>query len=159
MHTYMERRNFIITSLQPWDIEIGSTIKNTALEISRHNRVLYINTPLDLTAMRNRNAAVNSHRVAAMQGREPCVRQINGNMWVVDCPFMVFPVSKLPWRWLFDAVNRLNNRMIGDYITDVVKKFDIKNFIHIIDTTYIAAVILKKSLIRPCRFMIAGILW
>lgn len=72
---------------------------------------------------------------------------------------MVFPVSKLPWRWLFDAVNRLNNRMIGDYITDVVKKFDIKNFIHIIDTTYIAAVILKKSLIRPCRFIIAGILW
>ena len=32
----MKNRDFIITSLQPWDIEIGSTIKN--------NRVLYINT-------------------------------------------------------------------------------------------------------------------
>ena len=38
-------RDFIITSLQTWDIEIGSTIKNTALEISKQNRVLYINTP------------------------------------------------------------------------------------------------------------------
>ena len=50
----MEGRDFIITSLQPWDIEIGSTIKNTAVEISKRNRVLYINTPLDLTAMRNK---------------------------------------------------------------------------------------------------------
>ena len=39
-------RDFIITSLQTWDIEIGSTIKNTALEISKQNRVLYINTPM-----------------------------------------------------------------------------------------------------------------
>ena len=38
----MKNRDFIITSLQPWDIEIGSTIKNTALEISKNNRVLYI---------------------------------------------------------------------------------------------------------------------
>ena len=36
--------DFIITSLQSWDIEIGSTIKNTAMEISKKNRVLYINT-------------------------------------------------------------------------------------------------------------------
>ena len=31
-------KDFIITSLQTWDIEIGSTIKNTALEISKQNR-------------------------------------------------------------------------------------------------------------------------
>ena len=42
-------RDFIITSLQTWDIEIGSTIKNTALEISKQNRVLYINTPMDIS--------------------------------------------------------------------------------------------------------------
>ena len=44
----MEKQDFIITSLQPWDIEIGSTIKNTALEISKENRVLYVSTPLDV---------------------------------------------------------------------------------------------------------------
>ena len=42
-------RDFIITNLQTWDIEIGSTIKNTALEISKQNRVLYINTPMDIS--------------------------------------------------------------------------------------------------------------
>lgn len=42
-------KDFIITSLQNWDIEIGSTIKNTALEISKENRVLYVSTPLDIS--------------------------------------------------------------------------------------------------------------
>lgn len=57
----MKNRDFIITSLQPWDIEIGSTIKNTALEISKNNRVLYINTPMDYsTRLRgNKNKAWN----------------------------------------------------------------------------------------------------
>ena len=32
-------RDFIITSLQTWDIEIGSTIKNTALEISINGKI------------------------------------------------------------------------------------------------------------------------
>lgn len=45
----MENQDFIITSLQPWDLEIGSTIKNTALELSKKNRVMYINTPMDLS--------------------------------------------------------------------------------------------------------------
>ena len=40
--------DFIITSLQSWDIKIGSTIKNTAMEIAKEHRVLYINTPLDI---------------------------------------------------------------------------------------------------------------
>ena len=142
----MENRDFVITSLQPWDIEIGSTIKNTAMEISRHNRVLYINTPLDITAWRNRSARINAHRVAAMQGREPRVRQVNDNMWVVDCPFMVLPVSKLPWNWLFDAVNRYNNRRIGKYLQGVIKEFAVKDFIHLIDTD-----IYRSQYLKTCQ--------
>ena len=40
--------DFIITSLQSWDIEIGSTIKNTASEIAKKHRVLYLNPPMDI---------------------------------------------------------------------------------------------------------------
>ncbi len=157
----MENRDFVITSLQPWDIEIGSTIKNTAMEISRHNRVLYINTPLDITAWRNRSARINAHRVAAMQGREPRVRQVNDNMWVVDCPFMVLPVSKLPWNWLFDAVNRYNNRRIGKYLQGVIKEFAVKDFIHLIDTDIFRSQYLKKWLnpavtVYYCRDFVIG---
>ena len=157
----MEGRDFIITSLQPWDIEIGSTIKNTAVEISKRNRVLYINTPLDLTAMRNKNSKINAHRVAAMKGEEPCVRQINANMWIIDCPFMVFPVSKLPTAWLFDIVNKYNNRKIGRYLQGVIRQFEVHNFIHLIDTDIYRSRYLK-GLIDPavsvyyCRDFVIG---
>lgn len=41
-------RDFIITGLQPWDIAIGSNAKDIAREIAKNNRVLYVNTPVDM---------------------------------------------------------------------------------------------------------------
>ena len=84
-------RDFIITSLQTWDIEIGSTIKNTALEISKQNRVLYINTPMDISIRLrgNRQSPSYIRRMAVIKGETSPLRQINANMWVLDCPFML----------------------------------------------------------------------
>ena len=84
-------RDFIITSLQTWDIEIGSTIKNTALEISKQNRVLYINTPMDISIRLrgNRQSPSYIRRMAVIKGETSPLRQINANMWVLDCPFCV----------------------------------------------------------------------
>lgn len=88
-------RDFIITSLQTWDIEIGSTIKNTALEISKQNRVLYINTPMDISIRLrgNRQSPSYIRRMAVIKGETSPLRQINANMWVLDCPFMLFSVQ------------------------------------------------------------------
>ena len=41
-------RDFIITGLQPWNIAIGSNAKDIAREIAKNNRVLYVNTPVDM---------------------------------------------------------------------------------------------------------------
>ena len=91
-------RDFIITSLQTWDIEIGSTIKNTALEISKQNRVLYINTPMDISIRLrgNRQSPSYIRRMAVIKGETSPLRQINANMWVLDCPFMLFSANFLP---------------------------------------------------------------
>ena len=72
-------RDFIITSLQTWDIEIGSTIKNTALEISKQNRVLYINTPMDISIRLRGNKQSPSYirRMAVIKGEASPLRQIN----------------------------------------------------------------------------------
>ena len=79
-------RDFIITSLQTWDIEIGSTIKNTALEISKQNRVLYINTPMDISIRLrgNRQSPSYIRRMAVIKGETSPLRQIIANMWVLD---------------------------------------------------------------------------
>ena len=89
--------DFIITSLQSWDIEIGSTIKNTASEIAKKHRVLYVNPPMDI-ATRLRIAAgkgplsPTGHRqLEVIQSKSAPLRQINENLWVLDCPFIGFP--------------------------------------------------------------------
>ncbi|MCH5685117.1 hypothetical protein LWM68_13195 [Niabella sp. W65] len=43
----IRNRDIIIVGQQSWDTEIGSNCKNIAIEFSKHNRVLYISTPLD----------------------------------------------------------------------------------------------------------------
>ncbi len=48
--------DIIITGQQAWDVEIGSNCKNIALEFSKKNRVLYVNSPLDrISLMKNGN--------------------------------------------------------------------------------------------------------
>lgn len=143
-------RDFIITSLQPWDIEIGSTIKNTALEISKQNRVLYVSTPLDLmTRLRKggKDSATYRRRMDVIRGNASPVRQINENLWVLDCPFTLLSVNKLP-ALLFDLFNRRNNRKLGKWITRQAALLGFSDCIHLIDTDLYRSRYLKEYL-RP----------
>lgn len=159
----MENRDFIITSLQPWDIEIGSTIKNTSLEISKKNRVLYINTPLDyFTWLRGNENAAYRRRLDAVKKQVSPLRQINENMWVADCPFMINSINQVPTAWLFDWMNKLNNRKIARYILKVAEELKFKNYIHLIDTDIYRSQYLKEF-IKPalsiyyCRDYVIGV--
>ena len=138
-------RDFIITSLQTWDIEIGSTIKNTALEISKQNRVLYINTPMDMSIRLrgNRQSPSYIRRMAVIKGETSPLRQINANMWVLDCPFMLFSANFLPAP-LFNIVNRKNNARIARWIVEQAAALDFKNYIHLIDTDIYRSRYLKE---------------
>lgn len=145
-------RDFIITSLQPWDIEIGSTIKNTALEISKKNRVLYVSTPLDmasrLKALIHKNtSAPFRRRMEVLQGKASPLRQINENMWILDCPFTLLSVNKFPLS-LFNRFNRINNRKLGNWIKQQAEATGFHNYIHLIDTDIFRSRYLKEYL-RP----------
>lgn len=158
----MENHDFIITSLQSWDIEIGSTIKNTALEISKANRVLYINPPLDhMTWFRGEQTKSYKHRLKVIKKVAPAIRQINPNLWIVDCPFMVYSINRLPFNWLFDLFNYLNNKKIAGQILKSAQKLGFNNFIHLIDTDIYRSLYLKE-MIKPslsiyyCRDFVIG---
>ena len=90
--------DYIITSLQLWDSEIGTTVKNTAIEIAKNHRVLYVNTPLDIRARfqkKDANAAPD-HRFAVLRGKTSPIRRMTDTLWVLDCPFTLLPVGQLP---------------------------------------------------------------
>lgn len=158
----MKNYDFIITSLQSWDIEIGSTIKNTALEISKQNRVLYINTPMDYaTWLRSSKNKSYNHRLDVIKKRVPAIRRINENMWVADCPFIVYPVNKIPGFQAFDYINKRNNKKIAKRILEVAKELDFKKYIHLIDTDIYRSQYLKEMIhpfvsIYYCRDFVIG---
>lgn len=142
-----EKQDFIITSLQHWDTPIGTTMKNTALEISKKNRVLYLSTPLDhISWWRHRDAEENLYRMQVLKGKAPEVRQINENMWVIDCPFLLYSVSKLPYKWLFDFFNKKNNRKIADQIARYAQELDFKDYILFMDNDIFRSFYLKDFL-------------
>lgn len=159
----MTGQDFIITSLQSWDIEIGSTIKNTANEIAKHNRVLYINTPMDTSTRYFGNKELESYkkRLRVIQGKEPYLRKIKENLWVADCPFTAYSINKLPTTSLFDFFNKLNNKKIAKFILETAQELNFKNFIHLIDTDIYRSQYLKEMLkpaisIYYCRDYVIG---
>lgn len=128
--------DFIITSLQPWDIEIGSTIKNTALEISKQNRVFYINTLPGLWQW------MREYRI--LSKRNDVI--INKNMHVVYCNTPLLPAGSMPFKWLFKMVNYYNNHKIAQAIKRSIRRYNIHKYTHIIDTDIFRSRYLKQLL-------------
>ncbi|MDR0895159.1 MAG: glycosyltransferase [Prevotellaceae bacterium] len=150
----MKDQNFIITAAQLWDTQIGSAIKNMALEISKQNKVLFVNSPLDIST--RLHAVLKSarkqtqefeQRMAVLKGKRFPLRCIRPNLWVVDCPFTLLPVSKLPTP-IFECVNRYNNYRIGHYILQQAELLGFKKFIHLIDNDLFRSLHLKQ-IIKP----------
>lgn len=147
----MKGKDFIITGLQPWDIPIGSNAIDIAREIALNNRVLYVNAPLDqMTLWRNKNQPEIQHRIKVLNKEIEPLRQITPSLWVLDFPFSILSTGKLPDGFLFDMVNRINNRKIFTYVQKIADQLKFNEFVHIIDNdiyrSFYAREYLKASL-------------
>ena len=143
----MKGQNFIITSLQSWEIGIGNTIKNFAIEISRQNRVLYINTPMDhSTRLRNFIHHVKDNRIDVINHKISSLRKFNDNLWILDFPFMVYSINKIPFRCIFDYFNKINNRKVAKYINEYLNALNFKEPTLFIDNDIYRSMYLKEFL-------------
>lgn len=130
----MKGRDFIITGLQSWDIPIGSNAIDIAKEIAVGNRVLYVNSPLDMmTIFRNKPTPETKQRLDVYRKRKTPLRKISDSLWVLDFPFWVWSVNGMPDGSLFDFFNKLNNKKIFKYVSKVAKDLNFKDPIHFID--------------------------
>lgn len=129
--------DFIITSLQSWHEKIGTTIRNTALEIAKRHRVIYVNTP----------ATLIDRLHGVKKCRPPYLQPVNSNLWVLECPFAVWPVNRLPSA-LFKMANYLNNQKIARWIASQAATLHFKDSILLIDNDIYRSRYLKQFL-RP----------
>jgi glycosyltransferase involved in cell wall biosynthesis len=112
----MEKRDFIITSLEKWDSASRGNAKDIALELSKENKVLYVNSY-------GGHSSVKQNRLD----------EVSPNLWVLNYFSYLFPVNRLPDNFMFDAVNRLNNRQIFREINRCASKLGFHNAIHFCD--------------------------
>ena len=143
----IKNRDIVVTSIQSWDIEIGSNCRDIAREFSKNNRVLYVNSPLDrYTRWKKRNQPAVRKRLDILKGRSQDLTMVSPNLWTLYPRTSLESISRLPWDWLFDRVNLVNNRRFAREILSAVERLHFKDFILFNDGNMFRGLHLKELL-------------
>ncbi|MDD4373824.1 MAG: glycosyltransferase [Bacteroidales bacterium] len=145
----IKNRDFIIVGLQALDSRIGSNCINLANEIARHNRVLYVNYPLDrLTKIREKNDPLIQKRIRINKGEESELVQVSDNMWTLFPKTTLESISQLPFDGLFDFFNKINNKRFAREIKKAIDTLGISNYFIFNDSDMFRSFYLKE-LLKP----------
>ncbi len=137
--------------LQPWDIEIGSNFKNMALEIAKHNRVLYVNRPLDrITYLKKRSDRRTKTRLASIQGGEGIITAVSDTLAVLNPAILLESVNWMPHGFLYRYFNRRNSKKIAREIKRAAEKMNFTNPILMVDNDFFNGLYLKEYLDVNC---------
>ncbi|MDN5349125.1 MAG: hypothetical protein PWQ54_521 [Bacteroidales bacterium] len=143
----IKNRDFIIVGLQALDSKIGSNCINIAHEIACHNRVLYVNYPLDrLTKIREKNDPIIQKRIRINKGEEADLVQVNENLWNLFPKTTLESISQLPLDGLFDFFNRINNKRFAREIKKAIDKLGFSNYFIFNDSDMFRSFYLKELL-------------
>ncbi len=143
----IEGRDIVIIGQQPWDTDIGSNCKDIALEMSKSNRILYVNSPLDrATRIRNKNDQKIKKRISIVNGKETGLIRINDNLWNLYPDCMVESINWINIRYVFDAINKQNNRKFANSIKKALDKLSFKDYILFNDNEMFKGFYLKDFL-------------
>jgi len=146
-------RDFIVFGLQAWDLNIASTIKYTATEISRNNRVIFVNPPLQRSmALLHKNVPEVQKRLKVLKGEEPDLVQENENLWVLTPKTIVESINWIKSKMIFDFFNRINNKRFAKQIKDAIIRLNFKNYIILDDNSMIIGYDIKE-LLKPDLFV------
>ncbi len=149
----IQNRDIIVIGIQPWDIEIGSNCKNIAMEFARHNRVLYVNTPLDrLSMFKEKNTAKIQHRMKVRKGIVPDLVELEPDLWNLNPVGIVESINWIKPQWLYDLLNKRNNRIFAKAILKAVKTLGFKNYIVFNDSSMFLGFYMKE-LLKPATYV------
>lgn len=139
--------DIIITGQQAWDVEIGSNCKNIALEFSKKHRVLYVNSPLDrITLWKSRADPKVVKRQNVINKKAVGLEQINENLWTLYPDRMIESINWIPSHYLFNLLNRRNNRIFAGSISRAAGELGFRNYIQFNDNDMFRSFYLKDYL-------------
>ena len=143
----IQGRDIVIVGQQAWDEGIGSNCRNIALEFSRHNRVLYVNSALNrFTLLRDKAEPRVQRRLAVISGKEKGLVPIQANLWNLYPSCITESINKIKIRPLFDMLNKRNNRLYAVSIQKAIDELGFKNIILFNDNDIFGSFYLKELL-------------
>lgn len=144
-HQFIKSRDIILFSFQPWNSEIAFNFKEMAYELSRYNRVLFIDRA------RDRNTIFKS--IIAGKSLEPVsannLEVISESFWVLHPKSILESGSWSPNYRLFDFFNRINNKRLAAEIKESIRSLGFTNCVMINDNDFFRG-LYQKSLL-PVR--------
>lgn len=142
-------RDIIIVGQQPWDVEIGSNCKNIAIEFSKHNRVLYVNSALDRVSLIKGEADPKIvKRNNIIKHKETGLVQINPSMWNLYPDTIVESINWIKIHAVFKFLNRINNERFAKSILQAIQELGFSNYILFNDNDMFRSFHLKE-LLKP----------
>lgn len=149
----MNNQNIIILAQQNWDTTIGTNPRNLAREFARHNRVLYVNMPLDVnTVVRGRKEPDVQKRIRVLLGQEEALVKAEPNVWVYTTGVLLLSANWLASKSLFRAVNQLNARWLAHSIRKAAQAAGFDSFYLLQDGLIFPGLELKR-LLQPRQFI------
>lgn len=149
----MEHQAIIMLCQQNWDLQLGTNARNLAREFARHNRVLYVNVPLDLHALLTgfRQPAVRQRRQILLGQAESLV-QAEPNIWVLTPACLALSINWLASTQLFQAGNKLNAKWLARSIRSAAAALGFADFYLLQDGLIYQGTELK-ALLQPRQFV------
>lgn len=140
-------KSFVITAFTPWGAFPSGSAERLAAELSRTNRVLYVNPPASLAALlRGGDSADACRKNRVLRGSEPAIRRAGANLWILEPPIVVPRGARIYSDTVFDLLNRYNNRRYADVIGWAMKHTGIDDFYLLIDNDTLRSFYLPELL-------------
>lgn len=108
-------RNILCISTPPWESDYASTTVQLMRELSRHNKVLFVNNPFtmkDVLDGLQKKKKVPVKKVFGFKKRLKIIPLENGSEAYVLTPPMVLTTQFLPNGWLYRTLTRWNGQLL-----------------------------------------------
>jgi glycosyltransferase involved in cell wall biosynthesis len=147
----VNNRDIIVFGIQNWDI--SSISRDTALEMAKRNRIIYVNPPLHrISALFHKKEPDIHNKLEIIKGRKLDLTKVGENMWVFYPRTIAESINWIKPPAIFDYFNKINDKRYAKEIKRVIAKLNFKNVILFNDTSMLTGFYLKE-LLKPHLFI------
>ncbi len=140
-------RDIVIFGLQRWDKFTSTITRNTAVEISKNNRVLFVNPPLQRKKfLLSRDLPFVKKRIRINKGIEDDLVKEFNNLWVLYPKMIAESINWIKNERIHSFFHKRNEKKYATKIKEAIDRLGFKDIILFGDTDMINGFYLKEHL-------------